>query len=88
MEDQRVVVYPGADTPRGLVEYDSAVPHFVCDLPDEANLSVWVMHRPSGTVLRLCHQTGLILGNEVVILGRGAIRLASSMTSTIGARQS
>lgn len=86
-EGQRVIVYPGAGSPSGLVEYMTSTPHLMCALPDEGDLSEWVMCQPSGTVLYSCQKMGSVLGKSVAIVGQGAIGLSFSMiTSKMGAR--
>lgn len=87
-EGQRVIVYPGAGNPGGLVEYITSQPDLMCAVPDEGDLSEWVMCQPSGTALYSCQKMGSIIGKDVVILGQGAIGLSFSMiVSTMGARQ-
>ncbi|MFQ6028699.1 MAG: zinc-binding dehydrogenase [Dehalococcoidia bacterium] len=88
-EGQRVIIYPGRENPTGgLVEYITAGPRWMCALPDEGELSEWLMCQPSATVLYSCQQMGTLLGKDVVILGQGAIGLSFSMiTSRLGAHQ-
>ena len=45
-------------------------------LPDEGDLSSWVMCQPSGTVLYSCQQMGTILGKNVLVMGQGSIGLS------------
>ena len=87
-EGQRVIVLPSNEGPRGLVEYLSGEPGRMVALPDEGNLSEWVMCQPSGTVLYSCQQMGTILGQRVLVLGQGGIGLSfTAICARAGAKQ-
>ncbi len=87
-EGQRVIVSPGADNPGGLVEYITSAPDLMCVVPDEGDLSEWVMCQPSGTVMYSCQKMGSVVGKDVVILGQGAIGLSFTMIlAKMGPRQ-
>ena len=87
-EGQRVIVLPGVDGNGGLVEYMASSPDRMALLPDEGDLSEWVMCQPSGTVLYSCQQMGAILGKRVLIFGQGSIGLSfTAITARSGARQ-
>ena len=86
-EGQRVIVLPGLES-GGLVEYITSPPSRMIALPDEGDLTGWVMCQPSGTVLFSCQKMGNVLGKSVLIVGQGAIGLSFSMLlSRQGARQ-
>lgn len=85
-EGQRVIVLPTVDS-GGLVEYIASNPGRMIGLPDDGDLTEWVMCQPSGTVLYSCQKMGNILGKSVLILGQGAIGLSFTMfISRQGAR--
>ena len=48
-------------------------------LPDQGDLSEWVMCQPSGTVLYSCKYMGNVFGKSVLIAGQGAIGLSFTM---------
>ncbi len=87
-DGQRVIIYPGRGSRSGgLVEYISATPNWMCALPDEGDLSEWVLCQPSGTVLYSVQQMGNLLGQDVVVVGQGVIGLSFTMlTAKLGAR--
>ena len=85
---QRVIVIPGADTSHGLVEYIASRPSRMIALPDEGDLSEWVMCQPSGTVLYSCQRMGNVLGQNVAVVGQGGIGLSFTMLAAMmGARR-
>ena len=87
-EGQRVIVLPGMGGHGGLVEYMASSPDRMALLPDEGDLSEWVMCQPSGTVLYSCQQMDTILGKRVLIFGQGSIGLSfTAITARSGARQ-
>ena len=87
-EGQRVIVLPSRGGPGGLVEYLVGEPDLMVALPDDGDLSEWVMCQPAGTVLYACQIVGTILGKRVLILGQGAIGLSfTAMCARSGARQ-
>jgi threonine dehydrogenase-like Zn-dependent dehydrogenase len=88
-EGQRVIIYPGRGSKTGgLVEYITSGPNLMCALPDEGDLSEWVLCQPSGTVLYSVQQMGSLLGKDVVIIGQGVIGLSFTMlTAKLGARR-
>ena len=87
-EGQRVIVIPGHDTSHGLVEYIASRPNRMIALPDEGDLTEWVMCQPSGTVLYACQRMGNVLGKDVAIVGQGGIGLSFTMlASMMGARR-
>ena len=73
-EGDRVIVLPTSDT--SLVEYVEALPDRMIALPDDGPMDEWLMCQPSGTVIYGCQQLGTLLGENVVVLGQGAIGLA------------
>ena len=86
-EGQRVIVLPTGDS-GGLMEYMTSAPGRMAALPDQGDLTEWVMCQPSGTVLYSCQQMGTVLGKNVLIVGQGAIGLSFTMiTAMQGARQ-
>ncbi len=87
-EGQRVIVLPSATTTGGFVEYITGDPSRMAALPDEGNLSDWLMCQPSGTVLYSCQQIGTILGKRVMVMGQGAIGLSfTAICARAGAKQ-
>ena len=85
---QRVIVLPSRDTTGGLVQYLAGTPDRMALLPDEGDLSEWVMCQPSGTVLYSCQKMGTILGKNVVVFGQGSIGLSfTAITARAGARK-
>ena len=85
---QRVIVLPGRDSTGGLVEYITGTPDRMALLPDEGDISEWVMCQPSGTVLYSCQKMGTILGRTVVVFGQGSIGLSfTAITARAGARK-
>ena len=87
-EGQRVIVLPSQGGTGGLVEYMASTPDRMVALPDEGDLSEWVMCQPSGTVLYSCQQMDTILGKRVLIFGQGSIGLSfTAITARSGARQ-
>ena len=85
---QRVIVLPSRDTTGGLVQYLTGTPDRMALLPDEGDLSEWVMCQPSGTVLYSCQKMGTILGKNVVVFGQGSIGLSfTAITARAGARK-
>ena len=87
-EGQRVIVLPSQGGTGGLVEYMASAPDRMVALPDEGDLSEWVMCQPSGTVLYSCQQMDTILGKRVLIFGQGSIGLSfTAITARSGARQ-
>ena len=88
-EGQRVIIYPGRGSKTGgLVEYITSGPNLMCALPDEGDLSEWVLCQPSGTVLYSVQQMGSLLGKDMVIIGQGVIGLSFTMlTAKLGARR-
>ena len=76
VEGQRVIVLPSPIDFGGLAEYMRADTGYMIALPDEGDLTGWVMCQPSGTVLYACQQMGAILGKRVLILGQGGIGLS------------
>jgi L-iditol 2-dehydrogenase len=86
-EGQRVIVLPGADM-GGLTEYLVSSPGRMIAVPDDGDLTEWIMCQPSGTVLYSCQRMGSVLGKSVLIMGQGAIGLSFTMlTAMQGARQ-
>lgn len=86
-EGQRVIVLPGASM-GGLVEYLPSNPSRLIALPDDGDLTEWIMCQPSGTVLYSCQRLGSVLGESVLIMGQGAIGLSFTMLMVMqGARQ-
>lgn len=86
-EGQRVIVLPGASM-GGLVEYLPSNPSRLIALPDDGDLTEWIMCQPTGTVLYACQRLGSVLGNSVLIMGQGAIGLSFTMLTVMqGARQ-
>ena len=51
----------------------------MCALPDEGDLTEWVICQPSGTVLYSVQQMGSLLGKDVVVVGQGVIGLSFTM---------
>ncbi len=87
-EGQRVIVLPNQGGHGGMVEYMASAPDRMVALPDEGDLSEWVMCQPSGTVLYSCQQMDTILGKRVLIFGQGSIGLSfTAITARSGARQ-
>jgi len=87
-DGQRVIAIPSFDGPGGLVEYIVAEPGHLAKVPDEGDLTDWVMCQPAGTVLYGCKRVGTFLGQRVLILGQGGIGLSfSAMCSRLGALQ-
>lgn len=87
-EGQRVIVLPSAATTGGFVEYIAGDPGRMAALPDEGNMSDWLMCQPSGTVLYSCQQIGTILGKRVMVMGQGAIGLSfTAICARAGAKQ-
>ena len=87
-EGQRVIVLPGMDGPGGLVEYIAGQTERMIALPDEGDISEWVMCQPSGTVLYSCQQMGTILGKRVLVVGQGSIGLSfTAICARAGAKQ-
>ena len=87
-EGQRVIVLPNQGGTGGMVEYMASTPDRMAALPDEGDLSEWVMCQPSGTVLYSCQQMETILGKRVLIFGQGSIGLSfTAITARSGARQ-
>ena len=87
-EGQRVIVLPNQGGHGGMVEYMASAPDRMVALPDEGDLSEWVMCQPSGTVLYSCQQMETILGKRVLIFGQGSIGLSfTAITARAGARQ-
>ena len=85
---QRVIVLPSRDSTGGLVEYLPGTPDRMALLPDEGDISEWVMCQPSGTVLYSCQKMGAILGRTVVVFGQGSIGLSfTAITARAGARK-
>ena len=85
---QRVIVLPSRDSTGGLVEYIPGSPDRMALLPEEGNISEWVMCQPSGTVLYSCQRMGTILGRSVVVFGQGSIGLSfTAITARAGARK-
>ena len=70
---QRVIVLPS--TSAGLVEYLAEPPSRVIPIPDNGDLSTWVMCQHMGTVMYSCDRLGGVLGKRVVIMGQGPIGL-------------
>lgn len=70
---QRVIVLPS--TSAGLVEYLAEPPSRIIPLPDDGDLSTWVMCQHMGTVMYSCDRLGSVLGKRVVIMGQGPIGL-------------
>jgi L-iditol 2-dehydrogenase len=86
-EGQRVIVLPGAGM-GGLVEYLPSNPSRLIAVPDDGDLTEWIMCQPSGTVLYSCQRLGSVLGDSVLIMGQGAIGLSFTMLTVMqGARQ-
>ena len=88
-EGQRVIVLPTFEPGGrgGLVEYLRSRPGRMIPLPDNGDLSEWVMCQPTGTVFYSCQRMGSVLGKTVAIMGQGAIGLSFTMlTSRQGAR--
>lgn len=91
-EGQRVIVLPTFDGKRmgtgGLVEYMTTTPDLAISLPDEGNLSDWVMCQPIGTVLFATKLWGSTAGKRIAVLGQRAIGLSFSMLASLqGATQ-
>ena len=87
-EGQRVIVLPSRDGPGALVEYLAGDPDRMIALPDDGDMSEWIMCQPSGTVLYSCQQMGTILGKRVLVLGQGAIGLSfTAICARAGAKQ-
>ncbi len=87
-DGQRVIVIPSFDGPGGLVEYIVAEPGHMAGVPNEGDLTDWVMCQPAGTVVYACKRVGTFLGKRVLVLGQGGIGLSfSAMCSRLGASQ-
>lgn len=91
-EGQRVIVLPSFDGrqmgPGGLVEYTTTTPDMVIPLPDEGDLSDWVMCQPIGTVLFATKLWGSTAGKRIAVIGQGAIGLSFTMLAALqGATQ-
>ena len=85
---QRVIVLPGPNTTGGLVEYINGHESRMAAVPDEGDISGWVMCQPSGTVLYACQQMGTILGKDVLVMGQGSIGLSfTAICARAGARK-
>ena len=78
-EGQRAIVLPPTGSTNGLVEYIASAPNRMIPLPDQGDLSEWVMCQPSGTVLYSCKYMGNVFGKSVLIAGQGAIGLSFTM---------
>ncbi len=59
---------------RGGAEYVTSWPEFLVRLPDEHDLSLWVMAQPVGTVLYPCASLNA-LGQTIVVFGQGPLGL-------------
>ena len=87
-EGQRVIAIPSTGATGGLAEYMVADPARMVALPDEGDLTQWVMCQPAGTVLYACQQMGTILGKRVLVLGQGGIGLSfTAICARSGAKQ-
>lgn len=87
-DGQRVIVLPNTDGTGCFVEYIDGDPNRMIALPDEGDLSEWVMCQPSGTVLHAVQRIGTILGKRVLVMGQGAIGLSfTAMCARSGAKQ-
>ncbi len=91
-EGQRVITLPSFDGrqmgPGGMAEFMTTDPSLVIPLPDEGDLSDWVMCQPIGTVLFATKLWGSTAGKRIAVLGQGAIGLSFSMLASLqGAAQ-
>jgi len=82
----RVIVIPVNSG--GLVEYMAESPNRCIKIPNEGDLSVWMMCQPVGTVMYALQESDNVLGKSVVILSQGPIGLAfTQLIAMAGARQ-
>ena len=87
-EGQRVIVLPSMGGTGCLVEYIAGQTDRMALLPDDGDISEWIMCQPSGTVLYSCQQMGTILGKRVLVLGQGGIGLSfTAICARSGAKQ-
>ncbi|MBM3934523.1 MAG: zinc-binding dehydrogenase [SAR202 cluster bacterium] len=85
---QRVIVIPTPDGVGGFVDYIEALPDRTALLPDEGDLTGWLMCQPSGTVLYAVQRIGTIIGKSVLVIGQGAIGQSfTAICSRLGAKQ-
>ena len=85
-EGQRVIVLPYNST--GLGEYVAVPASRIIPLPDDGDLSEWLMCQHLGTVMYSCSRIGSVIGKRVVILGQGPIGLNFTYwIHRMGARQ-
>ncbi len=75
-EGQRTIVLPQISGKGGLVDYMVAEPRHMVPLPEDGDLSEWLMCQPSGTVLYACQRLRPLIGKSVLVLGQGAIGLS------------
>ena len=83
---QRVIVLPPGSA--GLAEYVTAPAGRIVPVPDDGDLSMWLMCQHMGTVMYSCGRMGSVLGQRVVVLGQGPIGLNFTLwLARGGARQ-
>ena len=70
---QKVIVLP--TDMHGLAEFLPSSPKRIIPLPDDADLSTFIMCQPVGTVMYSCSRIGPVVGKTVVVQGAGAIGL-------------
>ena len=70
---QRVIVLPPGSA--GLAEYVTAPANRIVPVPDDGDLSMWLMCQHMGTVMYSYGRMGSVLGQRVVVLGQGPIGL-------------
>jgi len=73
-EGQRVIVLPPGL--QGGAQFVSAPANRLIALPDEGDLTQWVVCQPFGTVLYAVSKLGNVVGKKVGIIGQGAIGLS------------
>ena len=82
----RVIVIPRNSG--GLVEYMAEGPDRCIKIPNEGDLSVWMMGQPVGTVMYALQESDNVLGKSVAIFSQGAIGMAfTQLMALAGARQ-
>ena len=85
-EGQRVIVLPYNST--GLGEYLAVPASRIIPLPNDGDLSEWLMCQHMGTVMYSCSRIGSVIGKRVAILGQGPIGLNFTYwMHRMGARQ-
>lgn len=87
-EGQRVIALPSFSGTGGMVEYLATDSNRIVALPNEGDLSDWVICQPAGTAIHGCQKLGSVIGRRVLVVGQGSIGLSfTAICSRMGARQ-